>query len=89
MSEILEFLGTIGTLVSDFVLGIVNLIESLFSFIALGFEFIIACILKFSDFINLGLLDSLPQFFSYGISALFCVVILVLIFKLFQIFKFW
>lgn len=89
MSEVLEFLGTIGTLVADFVLGIVDLIESLFSFISLGFEFIIACILKFNDFINLGLLNSLPQFFAYGIYTLFCVVILVLVFKLFQIFKFW
>jgi len=89
VSEVLDFLGTIGTLVSDIVLGTVNLIESLFSFIILGFEFVIACILKFIDFMNLGLLDSLPQFFTYGISSLFCVVILVLVFKLFQIFKFW
>ena len=89
MSEVLDFLGTIGGLISDFFLGIVGLIESLFSFIALGFEFITVCILEFRDFINLGLFDSLPQFFSYGISSMFCVILLVIIFKLFQIFKFW
>ena len=89
MSEILDILGTFSSLFLDFVSGIINLFSSLFSFIAFGFEFIIACILEFGNFLNLGLLDSLPQFFSYGIYALFCVIMLIIILKLFQVFKFW
>ena len=89
MSEILDFLGTFADILSNFVSGLIDIFNTSISITVSGFHFITAFITEVPKLLNLGLLDSMPSFIHFGINSLFGVILFVIVFKLFQLIKFW
>ena len=81
MSAIKIIIGTIVAVVFlDFTTSLLTIVTDGLGFIISGFTFIPKII--FIDFFG-----ELPLYFKYGLYSLFCIIIFVLVFKLYSIFK--
>ena len=89
MNEVVEFLGTMGNVFLGFLNLIVDLFKSLYSVISSAIGFIIAIVTELPNIISNSMFSNLPFVFQYGIGAIFGVLILVFVMKLFALFKFW
>lgn len=89
MSEIFEFLGVVVDVIIAFPRAIAELIYNTIVSLLSALNFIVTSISEIPKIINMGLFDKLPSFFSYGLYSVLGIMLLVIVFKLFQMFKFW
>lgn len=89
MNEVVGVLGTMGDVFLEFFNLIVGLFKSLYSVISSATGFIIAIFSELPDIITNSMFANLPFVFQYGLSAIFGVLIMITVVKLFQLFKFW
>lgn len=89
MSDIFEFLGVVKDVIIAFPSAILELIYNTVISLISALNFIVTSLSEIPKIINMGLFDKLPSFFSYGLYSLLGVMLLVTVFKLYQMFKFW
>ena len=89
MSDIFEFLGVVKDVIIAFPSAVAELIYNTAVSLMSALNFIVTSLLEIPKIINMGLFDKLPSFFSYGLYSVLGIMLLVTVFKLFQMFKFW
>lgn len=89
MSEVFEFLGVVKDVIIAFPSAIAELIYNTVVSLMSALNFIVTSLSEIPKIINMGLFDKLPSFFSYGLYSLLGIMLLITVFKLFQMFRFW
>lgn len=89
MSEVLEYIGTIGDIFKSFFELVINLFSTLGEKIVNGFALLVEIIVYIPNIIVNSMFSNLPSVFQTGLTSLFSIFILLFVLKLFQLIKFW